>query len=90
MATGTRLVYDVKTKKTKTETFEFTPENPRKFEIIERLEKIVGLLQQTDYKAIKYAEGQYTDEQYEPIKQERQALRVEYNALEKELQTLDR
>ena len=87
---ATKIVYDVKTKSTKQVEFEHTPENPRIFEIQERLQEIKGELGQTDYKAIKYAEGQYTDEQYEPIKQERQALRVEYNELEKELETLNR
>ena len=39
-------------------------------------------LQQTDYKAIKYAEGWLTEEEYIPIKEERQALRDQINELE--------
>ena len=39
----------------------------------------------TDYKAIKYSEGLYTDEEYEPIKKQRQELRDEINKLQKEL-----
>lgn len=39
----------------------------------------------SDYKAIKYAEGLITAEEYEPIKAERQAIRDRINALEKEL-----
>ena len=42
-------------------------------------------LQESDYKAIKYAEGILTEEEYAPIKAERQAIRDEINRLEKEL-----
>lgn len=42
-------------------------------------------LQQTDYKAIKYAEGWLTDEEYAEVKAERQRIRDEINLLEKEL-----
>jgi hypothetical protein len=42
-------------------------------------------LANTDYKAIKYAEGWLSDEEYEPIKAERQALRDKINALENEI-----
>lgn len=50
--------------------------------------KILALmdnLQKTDYKAIKYAEGLLTAEEYAPIKAERQAMRDEINRLEAEL-----
>ena len=82
---ATKLVYDVKTKSTQEVEFDFTPQNPRLTEIPERQMEIRSELQQTDYKAIKYAEGQYTDEAYAEIKAHRQALRDEYNALEDEL-----
>ena len=39
-------------------------------------------LKETDYKAIKFAEGLLTKEEYEPIKKERQALRDKINQLE--------
>ena len=42
-------------------------------------------LQQSDYKAIKYAEGLFTEEEYAPIKAERQAMRDDINRLEAEL-----
>lgn len=48
-------------------------------------EQIAILKQQladTDYKAIKYAEGWITEADYAPIKAERQALRGQINALE--------
>ena len=43
------------------------------------------LLNKSDYKAIKYSEGLYTDEEYEPIKQEREQYREKINELEEEL-----
>lgn len=42
-------------------------------------------LKATDYKAIKYAEGLLTEEEYAPIKAERQRMRNEINWLEAEL-----
>lgn len=42
-------------------------------------------LQKTDYKAIKYSEGWLTEEEYAPVKAERQALREEINRLEQEI-----
>lgn len=39
-------------------------------------------LLETYYKAIKYAEGLLTEEEYAPIKAERQAMRDEINRLE--------
>lgn len=41
-------------------------------------------LADTDYKALKYAEGWYTDEEYAPIKAEREALRERIRELENE------
>ena len=42
-------------------------------------------LADTDYKAIKYAEGLISEEEYAPIKAERQALRDQINELEASL-----
>ena len=50
--------------------------------------KILALKQQlknTDYQAIKYAEGLLTEEEYAPIKANRQAWRDEINRLEKDV-----
>ena len=44
-------------------------------------------LSASDYKAIKYSEGWLTEEEYAPIKAERQAIREEINRLEQELNT---
>jgi len=46
------------------------------------IESLKGELSSTDYKAIKYAEGYYTDEDYAPIKAHRQELRDRINELE--------
>jgi len=69
-------------------TFEATFPSPRISEIEQRLQDIRMELQTTDYKAIKYAEGQYAEGLYEPVKAARAALRTEYNELEAELATL--
>ena len=46
------------------------------------------LLFDSDYKAIKYAEGYYTEEEYNPIRYERQSYRNRINKLEEELNIL--
>ena len=50
-----------------------------------RIEILKFKLQKTDYKAIKYAEGLLTEEEYAQTKAERQAMRDEINRLEAEL-----
>ena len=80
--------YDVTTKQTRTFEKEVDMPNPRIAEIQQRLQDIRMELQVTDYKAIKYAEGQYAEGEYEPTKAARAALRAEYNQLEAELETL--
>ena len=50
-----------------------------------RIEKLKGQLADTDYQAIKYAEGQISEEDYAPIKAQRQSWRDEINELEKEI-----
>lgn len=54
--------------------------------ISERIETLKIELASTDYKAIKYAEGWLTEEEYAPIKAQRQSIRDEINALEAEAQ----
>lgn len=56
-----------------------------KAEAVESIERLKAQLTATDYKAIKYAEGLISEEDYTPIKAERQALRDRINELEKEL-----
>lgn len=49
-----------------------------------QIEILKHKLSQTYDKAIEYAEGWISEEEYAPIKAERQALREEINRLEKE------
>ncbi len=51
----------------------------------DRIAKLKSLLAETDYRAIKYAEGLYTEEEYAPYKVLRQSYRDEINQLEEEL-----
>ena len=50
-----------------------------------RIAKLKSELAKTDYEAIKYAEGVMSEEEYAPIKAQRQAWRAEINSLEEEL-----
>lgn len=61
----------------------YEPPTPSEDEL--RLQEIADLkaqLASTDYKAIKFAEGWLTADEYEPIKAQRQALRDRINELE--------
>lgn len=46
------------------------------------IERLKNELASTDYMAIKYSEGWYTDEEYAPIKAQREAIRVRIRELE--------
>jgi hypothetical protein len=52
----------------------------------QRIEMLKNELAATDYKAIKYAEGWLTEEEYAPIKAQRQLIRDEINILESQLE----
>lgn len=52
---------------------------------LERIVELKRLLVESDYRAIKYAEGCYTEEQYAPYRTQRQSYRDEINQLEAEL-----
>jgi hypothetical protein len=49
-----------------------------------RINALKGLLERTDYKAIKHSEGIISDEDYAPTKAQRQEWRTEVEALETE------
>ena len=85
---ATKITYNVKTKQSHTEDFDFTPPNPRLTEIPERQMEIRTELHQSDHKALQFNEGWITEEEFEPIRLERQALREEYRALESELKSI--
>lgn len=46
------------------------------------IERLKDSLYATDYKAIKHSEGLISDEDYQPIKEERQSIRAEINKVE--------
>lgn len=62
----------------------------RKKEIQDRINELKQLLKDSDYRAIKYAEGQYTKTEYAPYKEQRQTYRDEINSLEEELNKLNK
>ena len=51
-------------------------------EIIKEVQRLKTELASTDYQAIKYAEGWYTEEEYAPIRATRESLREQIRALE--------
>lgn len=51
----------------------------------QEIEQCKAQLSATDYQAIKHSEGLISDEDYAPIKAQRQALRDRINALETKL-----
>jgi len=53
-----------------------------------RIVELKKLLSETDYRAIKYAEGEYTEEEYAPYKALRKSYRDEINHLEEEISKL--
>lgn len=53
-----------------------------------RINELKDMLAKTDYQAIKYAEGAWSAEEYEPIKKQRQKWRDEINVLEAEAKEL--
>ena len=57
-------------------------------EIVENIISLKAKLRDTDYQAIKFAEGLLTAEEYSPIKAQRQAWRDEINALEAQIDAL--
>lgn len=67
---------------------DYVKEQERETALIEkqnRIRELKQLLSESDYRAIKYFEGYYTDDEYAPYKEQRQAYRDEINLLESEL-----
>ena len=55
-------------------------------ETVEKINSIKTLLSDTDYQAIKYAEGAISEEEYAPIRAQRQEWRDRINELEEMLE----
>ena len=62
-------------------TYEFLS-NPKIAEYQAEIDELKQALADSDYKAIKYAEGEISEEDYAPIKAQRQAWRNRINELE--------
>ena len=68
------------------ENLQLTAEQEKEISIIEINTKISILKEQlaeTDYKALKFIDGEFTEEEYAPIREERKACRIKINELEK-------
>lgn len=63
----------------------YTKKELTKIQNENRINELKKLLAESDYRAIKYAEGCYTEQEYQPIKELRQSYRDEINELESEL-----
>ena len=66
----------------------YKPYSEQEIKVIKNNNRIAELkqkLQETDYKAIKYAEGELSEEEYAETKTQRRAWREEINKLEEEL-----
>lgn len=55
----------------------------------EEIEILKKQLLETDYKAIKYAEGEISEEDYAPIKAERRSYRVRINELQESIKEME-
>ena len=54
-------------------------------DILSQLAELKFEIKKTDFKCLKYAEGWYTEEEYAPIKEAREQLRIQIRALQEEL-----
>lgn len=59
-------------------------------EYVEAVDILKKKLTDTDFQAIKYAEGLYTEDQYKPIREQRQEWRNEINRYNIKIQALDK
>ena len=57
-------------------------------EIMSEIRALKQILTDSDYQAIKHSEGWISEEEYAPIKEHRESLRIKINALEEELESL--
>ena len=60
----------------------------KRFELGYKIIELKRKLRETDYKAIKYAEGELSAEEYAETKAQRKAWRAEINRLEVEIEVL--
>lgn len=63
--------------------------NEKSMQIQSEIAGLKQLLAESDYKALKHADGVLSEEEYAPVKAERQALRDRINELEISLAEVD-
>lgn len=74
-----------KSQEAKQQKEEMRIEQSKNKQVRKQIEHYKNLLRESDYRALKFFEGYYTEEQYQPYKLERQSYRDKINELEKEL-----
>lgn len=60
-----------------------------KQELKKKLEEVLNKLRDSDYQAIKYAEGWFSEEEYAPIKELRESYRVQVREYQKRIEEID-
>ena len=73
------------------ENLQLTAEQEKNISIMEINVQINALKEQlaeTDYKALKFIDGEFTEKEYAPIREERKNYRIKINELEKCLENL--
>ena len=68
------------------ENLQLTAEQEKNISIMEitvQIDTLKEKLAETDYKALKFIDGEFTEEEYAPIREERKACRIKINELEK-------
>lgn len=66
----------------------YTEKDFKMDDLKEKIDLLKEKLSSTDYKAIKYSEGLYTDDEYKSIQRERENIREEINFLEKQIRDI--
>lgn len=86
-----RQVLKVKNKTLIVEDLQLTKEQEKNVIYLEtqiEIDKYKKLLEETDYKALKFIDGEFTEEEYAPIREERKIYRVKINELEDKLKNI--
>ena len=86
-----RQVLKVKNKTLIVEDLQLTKEQEKNVIYLEtqiEIDKYKNLLEETDYKALKFIDGEFTEEEYAPIREERKSYRVKINELEDKLKNI--
>lgn len=86
-----RQVLKVKNKTLIVEDLQLTKEQEKNIIYLEtqiEIDKYKKLLEETDYKALKFIDGEFTEEEYTPIREERKSYRAKINELEDKLKNI--